>query len=141
MPWCLSMRSRAASAASLVRIIPPSPVVTTLRACRLKIVIGAMPLAAEAAANGAGGILNDQQAARLCKLKDPIDLARHAELVDRQDDLGAGTDLACHILRVEVESARVDVDEHGGGTGVNDDIDGRDKGERGHDHLVTRPDA
>src|SRR6516164_9304404 len=82
---------------------------------------------AKAAANGAGRVLNDQQAARLCKLKDPIDLAWHAELVDRQDGLGTGTDLASHVLGIKVEGARVDVDEHGAGTDMSDDVDGSDE--------------
>ena len=97
--------------------------------------------AAEARADGAGGVLDHQQAMPCRNLVDAVDLAGQPDLVDRQYRLGARRDAVLDVVGVDVVGGRVDIGEDRRGADMDDDIDRGDEGQRRHDDLVARADA
>ena len=143
MPCARSRRSRAASSGSCTAIMPPSPVVITLRGCSEKHASGpsepiCAPLYSAPIAQAASSTIATRGAGR-ARGTGPCRPA--GRLVDGHDRLRRGGDRALGGGRVEVVGARVDVGEDRLGAAVPDGVGGRDERQRRHDHLVARAHA
>jgi hypothetical protein len=88
-----------------------------------------------------GGVLDDHQAVLFRDLQDRIHVGHLTVQVDRHDRLGARGDLGLDQGRIDVEGARVVVDQHHGRAAIGHRVAGGDVGEAGDDHLVARADA
>ena len=144
MPCARSRRRRSATSGSCTAIMPPSPVVMTLRGCSEKQASGpSEPICAAlvAGADRARRVLDERQAVALGELQEGVHVGRQADLVDRHDRLRARRDRALGGGRIEVVGARVDVREDRLRAAVPDGVGGRDERQRRHDHLVAGADA
>ena len=96
--------------------------------------------AANAGANGLGGVLHDDCSLwqRLAKRRD---VNRHAVQVNRDDGLGARSYRGGHGLRGDIEGGGVGIHQHHRGPHVRHGVGAGHVGHRGHNHLVAGPDA
>ncbi len=87
------------------------------------------------------GIFDHHQAVPPGDLQDGVHVSRLAVEVHRDDRFGPLGDRGFDRVRVDVEGARIDVDEHRPRPGVADRRHRRDEGERNRDDLVARTDV
>src|SRR5262249_26531720 len=102
---------------------------------------GADGPAAPGAAEGLGGVLDDAEAVLLGDGVEAVAGPGQAGEVGQDDGAGGGRDGGLDAAEVEVARHGVDVDEHGPGADLEDDVGGGDPGERGGDDLVAGADA
>ncbi len=86
------------------------------------------------------GILDQRQAVAVGDRPQRRHVGRPAVQVDRQDAGGPGGDGRLDLLGIDVVGGRIHVDEHRGGAGMVDGVDGGDEGVGHRDDLVTGPD-
>ena len=144
MPCSRRRRSRAARSGSGVMIIPPSPVVSSLRgwkenAARLA------PAPSRAAVVGrpgrAGSVLHHGDATRVAQRPHRVEVRRDAGLVHQDHRARALGQQRLDRGRGEVQRRRVHVGEHRLGADVACRVRGGDEGQRGNDDLVSGADA
>ena len=70
-----------------------------------------------------------------------IEVGRLAVEMRREDRSGAAGDRRFDTRRIEVERARIGVDEYGSGADAADSQDGRDVAVAGEDHFVPGTDV
>ena len=97
----------------------------------------AVPLAAE----GLGGVLDDAEVVLLRDGVEAVAVDGQAGEIDGDDGARGRSDGGFDAGEVEVAGDGVDVDEHGLGADIEDDVAGGDPGERRGNDLVARADA
>ena len=143
--WRSWRRRAAATSASWTVIMPPSPVVMTLRGCSEKHASGPSEPIGRAAvrrADRAGRVLDERRAGGDRRARGMASMS--AGSPSWCTGMIAFVRLGDRALRrrgVEVVGARVDVGEHRRGAALPHRVGGGDERQRRHDHLVAGADA
>ena len=127
-------RARAASSASLVVMAPPSPVVMDLRGWKLKQVTGLIAPTGRpryVAPSAGRGVLDHRQVVALGDLQHGVQIGRQADLVHRDDRLGARCDRRLDLALDRCCRCAGRCRRRPACTGVQHRVGGGDEGERG----------
>ncbi len=85
------------------------------------------------------GVFNHANVVLGSQGKEGVHFARMSCKMDGHNGTSFGCDRGFNVAHVDVERVRRHIHQHGLGLQIGDDLAGRRKGHRGHDHFIAFP--